>query len=137
MTLWPFNSSLCDIMALLLKSCWIGEKYVAVAKWFVPPPEEGGNGPEQGLWQGDQEEGKQGKEVWGLILCKVPSGMVHMREYVHCPRPELFVEFVKKSEKKTTGAFIVPLPGLVDSFGLARWQCQTNKSSGSKRGEGC
>ena len=31
------------------------------------------------------------------------------------------------SAKTTTGAFIVPLPGLVVSFGLARWHCQTNK----------
>ena len=102
--------------------------------WTVPPPEEGDNGPEQGLWQGDQGEGQLGKEVWGLILCKVPSGMVHMRECFHCPPPELFVEFVENSAKTTTGAFIVPLPGLVVSFGLARWHCQTNKIAPEVRG---
>ena len=46
--------------------------------------------------KGTNRMGKQGTEVWGLILCKVPSGMVHMRECFHCPPPELFVEFVEK-----------------------------------------
>ena len=88
-------------------------------KWFVPPPEEGDNGPEQGLWQGDQGEGKQGKEVWGLSLCKVPSGMVHMRECCHCPPPELFVDFVKKTRQKRLPELLLsPYRGLSFHVGL-------------------
>ena len=107
-------------------------------KWFVPPPEEGDNGPEQGLWQGDQGEGKQGKEVWGLSLCKVPSGMVHMRECFHCPPPELFVEFVDKLSESDYRSSHCPPTGACRFI----WACSLalpneQNSSGSKRGEGC